>query len=373
MGGRKKRVLSLADVSGPIASATDALERLAFEGKIELFCPNPLGELADKALEGFDAVITRPGSAVILPKHVSYARKPLCVATLSVGTSHLTEIMKMEGVNVLSAKGTNAEGTATLGLMLGDLLLRPVQLGCEQMGEGTFDRRIFDTSRRPDGLEWIVFGGGHVVRSMLWGIYSRNPKQITVVNRTMNPAKLEELISDFPTACCLPDPEYTPVGWCQRLIGKGNRELPLYGVKAEWPIDAMSIPSLEEADIVSLNIDCNAATMRFCDRSLLESMKRGAVLINMGRGELVDENVVLEALESRHLGGYAADVLCQQAESERHPRFSPIWARYLADKQLPIEKRLNMILTPHVGGHVLPDIKETASQVVNNLIEQLGV
>jgi phosphoglycerate dehydrogenase-like enzyme len=63
-------------------------------------------------------------------------------------------------------------------------------------------------------------------------------------------------------------------------------------------------------------------------------MKCGARLINVGRGSLLDEVALVEALEGGALGGAALDV----AETEPLPATSPLW------------KAPNLFLTPHTSG-----------------------
>ena len=75
----------------------------------------------------------------------------------------------------------------------------------------------------------------------------------------------------------------------------------------------------------------------------LAKMKPGALLINTGRGPLVNEADVAEALRSGRLGGYGADVMCQEPPSEDNPLFSApnayitphiAWATYEARQRL---------------------------------------
>jgi phosphoglycerate dehydrogenase-like enzyme len=370
----KPRVAIIADVSGPAASAIEDLERMDLNGEIELEPMVGLGnELALDALNGFDAVVTRPGAPELSPEHLKNVNNPFFVVTLSVGRSHLERIEAMNDVKIIAPVGTNAEGTAALALIFSDLLVRPVQIGCEQMKAGLYDRRPFDESRRSDGLEWLVIGAGHVVQSMIWGIVGRNPKQITVWNRSMTLDRFAQLISDVPSGCRDAQISVSDNRISTIMLGKKDREIPFIVEHGEFRGQETSIEAIRNADVVSLNIDCNKHTAGVCGREFINRMKPGALLINVGRGELVDEEAVVEALKYGQLGGYGADVVYQQAENNRHHLMSPVWSQYVSDQQLPIERRQNIILTPHVGGHVFPDILQTAGDAIDSLISQLRV
>jgi len=73
------------------------------------------------------------------------------------------------------------------------------------------------------------------------------------------------------------------------------------------------------SDVLTLHCPLNEQTRAMINRDTLACMKEGAVLINTGRGPLVDEQAVVEALNSRHLGAYCADVLCQEPPLADHP------------------------------------------------------
>ncbi len=65
---------------------------------------------------------------------------------------------------------------------------------------------------------------------------------------------------------------------------------------------------LATADIVSLHLGLNEATLGFLDRARLRAMKPGAILINMARGALLDEAALIEALRDGHIAHAALDV-----------------------------------------------------------------
>lgn len=100
---------------------------------------------------------------------------------------------------------------------------------------------------------------------------------------------------------------------------------------------------LSVSDILSLHCPLNRSTREMINASSLAKMKDGALLINTGRGPLVNEADVAEALRSGHLGGYGADVMCQEPPAEDNPLFSApnayitphiAWATFEARKRL---------------------------------------
>lgn len=107
---------------------------------------------------------------------------------------------------------------------------------------------------------------------------------------------------------------------------------------------------LTEADIVSLNCDLNAATRHLINANTLAKMKPNAVLINTGRGPLIDEAALVEALHNGQLGGVGLDVY------EFEPRVSP---------QLMQFDRVT--LSPHIGSATQECRGDMARRVCMNI------
>lgn len=89
---------------------------------------------------------------------------------------------------------------------------------------------------------------------------------------------------------------------------------------------------LTMSDVVSLHVAANSETRNIFGRIQFRMMKRGALLVNAGRGSLIDEDALLEALTSGHLGGAALDVRVQEPAIDN--RFA----------NLP-----NVLLSPHIA------------------------
>lgn len=74
-----------------------------------------------------------------------------------------------------------------------------------------------------------------------------------------------------------------------------------------------------ESDIISLHCPLTPTTKEMINRTTIGDMKRGVILINTGRGPLVDEEAVAEALGSGKIGAYCADVLTTEPPSAENP------------------------------------------------------
>jgi len=77
--------------------------------------------------------------------------------------------------------------------------------------------------------------------------------------------------------------------------------------------------AIAQADILSLNCTLNEDTMHLIDASVLSGMRLGSFLVNVGRGGLVNENDVLEALRAGRMAGFATDVLIEEPPVSTHP------------------------------------------------------
>lgn len=91
---------------------------------------------------------------------------------------------------------------------------------------------------------------------------------------------------------------------------------------------------LPEVDILFLCAPLTPLTRGMIDAAALARMKQGSILVNMARGQLVDENALVDALESGHLDSAAIDV----APVEPPPATSRLWAAP------------RLLMTPHVAG-----------------------
>jgi D-3-phosphoglycerate dehydrogenase len=112
---------------------------------------------------------------------------------------------------------------------------------------------------------------------------------------------------------------------------------------ANWPEHVTRV-SLEDlfttSDVISVHVPLTESTSGLVDRSLLQRMHPGAVLVNTSRGAVVDEDALLDMLRQGKIGGAALDVLVEEPPSAHHPLVA--FAREDA----------RLLLTPHLGGFV---------------------
>jgi phosphoglycerate dehydrogenase-like enzyme len=92
--------------------------------------------------------------------------------------------------------------------------------------------------------------------------------------------------------------------------------------------------ALARADHLVLALPLTSETHHIIDATALATLRPGAFVVNVGRGELIDEPALVDALRSGRLGGAGLDVF----ETEPLPEDSPLW-------DMP-----NVIVTPHDGG-----------------------
>ena len=93
--------------------------------------------------------------------------------------------------------------------------------------------------------------------------------------------------------------------------------------------------AIRSADVVSLNCPLTPQTANMIGEAELQQMKPGAVIINCGRGGLVDEHALIAALKYGQIGGAGFDVLTQEPPRDGNP---------LLKARLP-----NLIVTPHIA------------------------
>jgi D-specific alpha-keto acid dehydrogenase len=127
------------------------------------------------------------------------------------------------------------------------------------------------------------------------------------------------------------------------------------------PLDEL----LWQSDIVTLHTPLTAETHHLLDRQRIEQLKRGAFVINTGRGPLLDTDALLSALASGKLGGAALDVLEGEegvfyADCSNGPIESTLLVRLAT---LP-----NVLITPHTAYYTEHALRDTVENSLRNCL-----
>lgn len=117
-------------------------------------------------------------------------------------------------------------------------------------------------------------------------------------------------------------------GWREPGTGDADGVLPERFAGADGLTDVLG-----EADVVVLTLPLTPRTRGIIDAAALAAMRPDALLVNVGRGALVDQDALIEVLERRRIGGAVLDV----TTPEPLPGDSPLWS-------LP-----NSLVTPHLS------------------------
>jgi len=157
--------------------------------------------------------------------------------------------------------------------------------------------------------------------------------------------------SQNPDFCYWDTPLIELSGKTLGIVGLGNIGMKVANIARQFGMDVFALTSKNSADlpdgiqkttldgllavsdVITLHCPLTAQTHHLIDAQALEGMKPGSILINTGRGPLVDEYAVAEALASGHLAGYGADVMADEPPQADNPLF----------------KQPNAYITPHIA------------------------
>lgn len=223
------------------------------------------------------------------------------------------------GIAVIPATGANALSVAEYVVASAMLLLRGAYGSTAQVAAGEWPRAALGQGREIHGKTLALVGLGSIGR---------------VVARLAQAVGMVVIAHDALLA--VPGPLW--------------QEAEKAGV-ASVPLDE----AIARADVLSLHVPLLPSTRGLFDAARIAAMKRGAILINTSRGEVVDTAAVALALHSGQLGGAALDVF----ETEPLP----------ATAQLQGCPRL--LLTPHISGVSAESNERVSFMIADKVMEAL--
>jgi D-specific alpha-keto acid dehydrogenase len=155
----------------------------------------------------------------------------------------------------------------------------------------------------------------------------------------------------------------------ERLRGFGCRTL-AYDTRPKASADYVTLGALlEQSDIVTLHTPLTAATHHLLDRHRIERMRHGAVIVNTGRGALLDTEALASALERGRLGGAALDVL----EGEEGIFYADCSDKPIASRLLlRLHKLPNVLISPHTAYYTDRALRDTVEHSLTNCLNFAG-
>jgi phosphoglycerate dehydrogenase-like enzyme len=160
-------------------------------------------------------------------------------------------------------------------------------------------------------------------------------KRVGIVGLGGNGRRLAQLLAPFQVTLRATD--YYPV-----------RQPP--EVHELWPA-AELVRLASVSDILILCLPLNDSTHHIISEQVIRAMPAGSYLINVARGQVVDESALVHALQDGHLKGAGVDV----TYVEPLPQTSPLW-------ELP-----HVIITPHVGAQAASRVDDSTRLALENL------
>lgn len=153
-------------------------------------------------------------------------------------------------------------------------------------------------------------------------------------------------------------------GWMARYAQAFGMSVSGYDPHCERFPDGVEPMPLErlmaECDFLSVHVHLTDETRGLLSRQLLASVKPGAVLINTSRGAIVDEEGMLQALNSGRLGAAGLDVLHGEPDVADHPL-----VRYAREHD-------NLVITPHCGGFSPDAVRVVCRHAARKILDHLA-
>lgn len=235
------------------------------------------------------------------------------IARCGAGLNNIdVEAAKKAGIPVVYAPGINASAVAEHSLMLMLSAIRRGFATATEVKDGNWDCRNDFSGDDLANKKICIVGMGNIGRKTA-GLCKAFSKNITMFGRD----------------------------------GKGQSGL-VENLKEYLP----------KSDVVSLHIPLNEDTHHLIDAQMMSLMKPGVIFINTSRGEIVDEDALVEKLDDGHIAVYAADVVDGEPPANSHP----------------VIAHANSFVTPHVASLTKSTYQEmcvfTAKNVVAVLTKQ---
>ena len=245
-------------------------------------------------IRGADIIITN--KVVISAEHIAANPQLKLIALAATGVNNVdVEAAKQNGTAVCNIRAYGNESVAEHAFMMMITLMRNLPAYQRDVAAGLWENSPFfcylgAPMRDLNGKTLAIFGRGNIGKTL--ATYAQAFKMNVVFAEHKNAQSVRDGYVSFDEA-------------------------------------------IRSADVVSLNCPLTPQTANMIGEAELQQMKPGAILINCGRGGLVDEAALVAALKYGQIGGAGFDVLTQEPPRDGNP---------LLKTRLP-----NLIVTPHIA------------------------
>jgi D-3-phosphoglycerate dehydrogenase / 2-oxoglutarate reductase len=244
------------------------------------------------------------------------AKKLQAIGCFCIGVNQVDlKYAKQQGVAVFNAPYSNTRSVAELVIGLSILLIR----------------RIIDKNKAAHEGVWLKDAkGSYELRGKTLGIigYGNIGTQVSILAEALG---MHVIFYDTVT------------------------KLPLGNAVARKSLKDL----VSQADIITLHVPETNSTKNLINKNVIKNFKKGSILINYARGEVVDLEALAKALEDGQMSGAAIDVYPWEPEKNGDKFTSPL-------QGLP-----NVILTPHIGGSTEEAQQNIGEDVSNKMFQYL--
>ena len=295
---------------------SDAFESLSTEGfSVELLKHSLSEEELVEKIKDVHVLGIRSKTQVT-EKVLDAAEKLLVVGAFCIGTTQIDlEYAKRKGVVVFNAPYSNTRSVVELAIGEIIMLMRSVFARSSEIHNGQWQKTAAG-SREVRGKNLGIVGYGNI------------GKQLSVLAEAMGMKVYYYDVND--------------------QLALGN------AIKCSTLEDLLNV-----SDVVTLHVDDNKANKNFIGEREINQMKRGAMLINLSRGFVVDIDALADGLESGKIGGAAVDVYPEEPSSN-------------GEFKTRLQGFPNVILTPHVGGSTEEAQRDIAEFVPNKIMDYIN-
>ena len=237
--------------------------------------------------------------------------KLICVAATGYDNIDV-DYCRVHGIGVANVVGYSTQSVAQLTIAMALSLMTNLP---------AFDAHVRSGAYTANGIPNCLTPTYHEIAGKTWGIvgFGNIGRQVGLVARALG---------------------------CRVLV---NKRTPV----EDW--DCVSLEKIcRESDILSIHTPLNEATRNLIDREHIAMMKPNAIVINVARGAVTDEQALADALREGRLGGLGVDVYSAEPMRADHPFYS-------------IRERENVCFTPHMAWGAYETRVRLLSEMAENI------